>query len=156
LIYFASLYRNTKPLSDIRVRQALGLAIDKQQIVQVLFHDLAVQSGNWAPSVGLGYEKLPLVAYDLQQAKQLMKDAGYEQGFDISLQGFDKAGWPITKMEDSIASSWAQLNVRATVTHRDFGSYRTDWAKHTLPDPAATIHPIPGQSIELALYQSLV
>src|SRR5207302_709896 len=105
---------------------------------------------------GLGYQALPPIPYDLAMAKQLMKDAGYEQGFAISLQGFGKAGWPITDLENSIASSWAQINVKATINHRDFGSYRADWIGKKLPDPVAVVHPIPGQSIELALFQTFV
>lgn len=68
----------TPPLNNIKVRQAIGYAIDRQKIVTELLFDQAkpassiLPSGSWAYSPGTQYN------YDPAKAKQLLQEAGYK------------------------------------------------------------------------------
>ncbi len=74
------------PFDDIRVRQAINLALDMDSIIE------AVYFGAGSPSKGPIVERvwsyntdLPGYGYDLERAKALMAEAGYADGFETSI-----------------------------------------------------------------------
>jgi peptide/nickel transport system substrate-binding protein len=74
------------PTCDVRVRRAMHLALDRQQIVEkVLRGNGVVSTQPIAPSVFGFNPDIGYTAQDLQQARRLLKDAGYENGFKIRL-----------------------------------------------------------------------
>ncbi len=77
------------PLSDARVRQALSYAIDRNEFVQGAALGFAQVTGyipasdkTWSIPV----DELPTYQTDVEKAKSLLKDAGYEGGFDVTLR----------------------------------------------------------------------
>jgi peptide/nickel transport system substrate-binding protein len=76
--------RPDSPLTDIRVRQAISLAIDRQAISDAEMGGQAALEGNWIPEDWPGAMKRPTPPFDLAQAKQLMADAGVASGFEVS------------------------------------------------------------------------
>lgn len=76
--------RNQGPLADVRVRRALNHAIDRRALIQ------SAENGNGEALASLGLKgssganpDLKPYDYDLKQARQLMKEAGYEEGFTL-------------------------------------------------------------------------
>ncbi len=87
-IGMVSLNRSKTPLDDVKVRQALNYAIDRQGIVDGLFFGLGT------PSVQIYVEGLPgystaipadTYAYDPEKAKALLTDAGHGDGFEMEI-----------------------------------------------------------------------
>ncbi len=83
---FFALKTENGPLSDVRVRKAVSLALDRQSITDNLFE------GHAFPMYGTfvlgepGYdESFQGNRYDPEEAKKLLKEAGYENGVEISL-----------------------------------------------------------------------
>ena len=73
------------PLNDSRVRRAIAYAIDYNAIINDAMGGAAERiSGPIAPSI-LGYKELPLIERDLTMARSLLAEAGYGDGFTISL-----------------------------------------------------------------------
>jgi len=77
-----------KPFDDIRVRQAIALAIDRDEIVSTAEFGMALPSGpipasvkRWAKSVKL----LPLSRPNIKKAKELLAQAGYPDGFSFKI-----------------------------------------------------------------------
>lgn len=67
-------------LRDVRVRQALAYAIDRQPIIHYLWRDLARPAGSVLPSQHWAYNgNVPLYNRDLQRARQLLDAAGYPE-----------------------------------------------------------------------------
>ncbi|OQV66547.1 hypothetical protein AK51_05830 [Serratia nematodiphila DZ0503SBS1] len=63
------------------MRQALSYAVDKKAIVAAVFKDSGTPANSLLPPGMLGYnDKLPEYAYDPQKARELLKQAGLEQG----------------------------------------------------------------------------
>lgn len=74
----------SKPLDDIRVRQAIAYAIDRKAIVQFKGAGSSREAVSVVPSGYFGTdEKAPLYPYDLDKAKKLLAEAGYPNGLTI-------------------------------------------------------------------------
>jgi peptide/nickel transport system substrate-binding protein len=72
------------PLKDVRVRQAISLAIDRQAINDAQLGGMSPIEGNWVPEDWQGVLKRPVPPTDVAQAKQLMAQAGVADGFEVS------------------------------------------------------------------------
>lgn len=156
LLYFANLHKKTPPISDARVRRALGLAIDKNEINKKLFRGLGRTTGDFQPRASFGVAGLPPLPFDIGQARRLLSEAGYPNGFSVSFQGFPKAGWDQKSVMEAIAGSWSHIGVKAEIAYRDYGAYRADWVGKRLPDPVVTLHPMPGYKFWLGLQSGLL
>ncbi|MEO0774513.1 MAG: ABC transporter substrate-binding protein [Pseudomonadota bacterium] len=75
------------PLSDVRVRQAMSMAINRDAIKQVVMRDQSAPAGMIAPPFVNGWNQAmdSSSATDVEKAKALMADAGYGDGFSIQL-----------------------------------------------------------------------
>ena len=99
-----------------KVREAIGLAIDRQKIVD------EVLGGEGEPGAIYGWQPFKKQwpadwewGFDVDRAKQLLKEAGYEDGFEISLNpSFPGA---TTLACQAIADMLADINIKATVTN---------------------------------------
>jgi peptide/nickel transport system substrate-binding protein len=76
------------PLSDVRVRQAISKAINRQALVERTMEGLAVPASNIVSPGVFGYnDALKVEAYDPEGAKKLLAQAGYPNGFALTLHG---------------------------------------------------------------------
>jgi peptide/nickel transport system substrate-binding protein len=74
------------PVADVRVRQALNYAIDKQRIVEVLLGGLTTPATQGAVKQAFGHDpSLTAYPYDPDKARAMLRDAGYGDGFEILL-----------------------------------------------------------------------
>jgi peptide/nickel transport system substrate-binding protein len=84
----STLYLNvTKPpLDDIRVRQAIAYAIDRDQVVQFKGKNITRAAKSIVPIGYLGMtDDVPLLPHNLEKAKALLKEAGYPDGLTIHI-----------------------------------------------------------------------
>jgi peptide/nickel transport system substrate-binding protein len=75
------------PFNDVRVRQAMNLAVDRKTIVNTLLKGNAkIIATCFTPPEVWGLPQLEPYPYDPQRARQLLADAGYAKGFTCELQ----------------------------------------------------------------------
>jgi peptide/nickel transport system substrate-binding protein len=74
-----------KPFDDVRVRQAMNYAIDKEALVKGVFHGDAIAATTSIPVMAYHNDELKPYPLDLDKAKALLKEAGLEQGFKTSM-----------------------------------------------------------------------
>jgi oligopeptide transport system substrate-binding protein len=77
-IYYVGFNCSSPPFNDINIRKAFSLAIDKDKIISLVFRDMEDKASGILPPGMPGYN--PLVkglGYDVNQAKELLKNAGY-------------------------------------------------------------------------------
>ena len=111
------------PTLDPRVRRALNLAINKQALSKGPHFGFSKPIGSiyHAGSFGARPEVVSNVSpFDLEEAKRLLQEAGYAQGFTMEGHFGQFAGRPgIPETADFIASSWEKLGVKVTWQEHD-------------------------------------
>ena len=80
---FPDLNDPDSPFHDVRVRKAISLALDRQYLADQETAGMAVPTGNFIPPEWPGTVLRPPDEYNLEEAKSLMADAGYPDGFEI-------------------------------------------------------------------------
>ncbi len=106
------------PFDDVRVRKAMNYAVNYEDIVKyVLNGNGEALKGPYMPK-GFGYnDKLPGYGYDPEKAKQLLKEAGYENGFEVVIdaKADEKAA------AEAVANQLREVGVKASVRVWDYG-----------------------------------
>jgi peptide/nickel transport system substrate-binding protein len=70
-------------LEDVKVRQAMNLAIDRKSIVEALFENYAVPTSSFVPNDVDASKLEGFWPYDPEKAKKLLAEAGYAEGFEL-------------------------------------------------------------------------
>jgi oligopeptide transport system substrate-binding protein len=78
--YYFRLNVTKPPLSDVRVRRALGLAIDRSALTRFVTKAGEIPSGAMVPAGIRGYTGPPGIGFDVPKAKQLLSEAGFPDG----------------------------------------------------------------------------
>lgn len=122
---FVVLNLNVPALQDVRVRQALSLAINRQELVDTIENGSGiVATGFLNPNVP-GYDDgAEEFAYDVEQAKALMAEAGNPE---VSLTCEVRAG-DYQKLMVAIQAYWAEIGVTLDVQQVDSGVWSSDQA----------------------------
>jgi peptide/nickel transport system substrate-binding protein len=128
------------PMKDKRVREALNLAIDRQEVVQAIFagqgEPAAVPMGlSWAFK-DIGFKGTPDMAYpyDPARAKKLLADAGLAGGFPLEVYAFQLPGLPEGKaFAEAVAGYWEKIGVKPKLTPLDYAAFRKNWVDRKTP-----------------------
>ena len=73
------------PMADPKVRQAMYLAIDEATIIKNIMNGCAFEMNSIIPEGYVGYAPAEREGYDPEKAKQLLAEAGYPDGFEVTL-----------------------------------------------------------------------
>jgi peptide/nickel transport system substrate-binding protein len=117
------------PWRDARVRQAINLAIDRQEIIDNVYGGNAELTGAIPPGYGdwsLPAEKLQEVyTPNVEQAMTLMQEAGLQDGFDVTLQAI-AAPREFTQIAEIVRERLRPLNINVTVEPLEIGTFATN------------------------------
>ncbi|MEO3387078.1 ABC transporter substrate-binding protein [Mesorhizobium sp. CAU 1741] len=121
-------YNADNPWAKREVRQALNYAVDKQTIIDELFQgEATVASSDTPVSAWSGVEPYP---YDPEKAKALLAEAGYPNGFDITIRTFTTApGAELPLMAEAVSLYWQNIGVNATIEPVDWPALRSEWTE---------------------------
>lgn len=76
------------PLQDTRVRRAISMAINREAIAERVMDGFALPAHQLVPEGITGYDAtIPRQAFDIQAARNLLAEAGYPEGFGLTLNG---------------------------------------------------------------------
>lgn len=104
------------PLQDIRVRQALNYAVNKQIIVDLLMGGATVVASQPVPEGAFGYDPaLKPYPHDPDRARTLLAEAGYSDGFDLTIEVTAGAGVNSDSYYAMVADDLRRVGVRVTM-----------------------------------------
>jgi peptide/nickel transport system substrate-binding protein len=136
-------------LADVRVRRALLMAMDRQTMVDRLFHGTQPVAATWVNPLSPNYDPaIPMVKFDLAGAKALLKDAGWTPGPDgicrnaagdrLSLEFSTTAGNRLRELQQQVLqSNFRNACVEVTIKN----------------EPARTLF---GQTLKQRVYSGMV
>ena len=122
-----ALYLNNaeKPFDDIRVRQALCYAIDKQAVIDLAFDGYGTPLGtSMFPSFGKYYDESLTDYYtqDIAKAKELLAEAGYPDGFSMTIT-VPSNYTPHVNTATVLVELLREAGITATVEPVDWGTW---------------------------------
>lgn len=104
------------PLKDLRVRQAISMAINRPAIVDRVMEGVAIPAGQLLPPGFFGTsENLKPVAYDPARAKALLAEAGYPNGFGMTIHGPNDRYINDAKIAQAIGQMLTRIGIQAQV-----------------------------------------
>jgi len=133
-IAYVGMNTRSGPLSDVRVRQALNHALDRDLLYRTVFNGVGgVGRGPLAERVwGSAAGVLPQYEYNLDKAKQLLTEAGYPNGFRTNIYTNDN---PIrVDIAVIIKNMLARVGIEVDVNVLEFATLLevTDTGKHDM------------------------
>jgi peptide/nickel transport system substrate-binding protein len=120
---------DVEPLDDVRVRQAILLALDKEAIMEAGIQGLGRVVGGMPPAMtywSLPPEELPNQQRDVEKARQLLAEAGYPDGFELPIRTI--VGYA-TMAADApvIAANLKEVGIDVSIDTVDLGVWIEDW-----------------------------
>ncbi|MCW3475422.1 ABC transporter substrate-binding protein [Limobrevibacterium gyesilva] len=104
------------PLQDVRVRQALSLAIDRKTIATRLMDGLAVPADQYVtPGMFSSLATPPARDYDPARARALLAEAGYPDGFALTLSATNDRYINDAQVAQAIGQYLTRIGIRTTV-----------------------------------------
>jgi peptide/nickel transport system substrate-binding protein len=131
------------PWNDRRVRLAANLAVDKQALNEAERLGFSRLTGSIIPSgmeFALRIEPYP---YDLTQAKRLLADAGYPNGFDA---GDLSPLPPFMTMGEAVANDLARIGIRTRIRSMERATFMEDWRSRKLRGVLLIVSAAPGNT----------
>jgi peptide/nickel transport system substrate-binding protein len=100
------------PLKDVRVRQALSKALNRDAIVSRVMEGAAIPAGQLMADQFFGVsKKLKPTAYDPEGAKKLLADAGFPNGFKMTIHGPNGRYVNDVKIAEAAAQMFTRIGV---------------------------------------------
>jgi ABC-type transport system substrate-binding protein len=145
--YYMSMNEKIPPFDNPKVREAMMYAIDRQTLIDKLYYGTGIPAkGILAPGLAGYNANLPGFTYDPAKAKALLTEAGFADGFDMTI--YQTVDSPSTlKINEALQAMLGQVGIRAKIEQLDdaayfgtrsegkLGSYVADWsADYNDPD----------------------
>lgn len=129
IITFQMNQNRFEPFKDVRVRQAVNYAINQEGIVQRIMRGFATTAGQQPPAGYLGHNPELKPQFDLDKAKQLMEEAGYQDGFKISMIAPNNRYVNDFRIAEAVKAMLARINIDVDLKTMPVAQYWPEFDK---------------------------
>ncbi|MBU0972372.1 MAG: ABC transporter substrate-binding protein [Proteobacteria bacterium] len=112
IITFQMNQNRVEAFKDVRVRQAIVHAVNNTGIVKQIMKGTATVAAQQGPRGYAGYKETLVPRYDLAKAKMLMKEAGYEKGFEVTMMAPNDRYVNDAKIAEAVAQMLGKINIK--------------------------------------------
>ncbi|MFW6049228.1 MAG: ABC transporter substrate-binding protein [Candidatus Bipolaricaulota bacterium] len=112
------------PLENVKVRQALNYAVNKDAIIESLLHGLAEETVTLLTEKDLGFNPdVEPYPYDPEKAEELLEEAGYPDGFEIDMATLSGRYINDKQVAQAIAGYLKEVDVEVNLDVLEFGTF---------------------------------
>ena len=126
VITFQMNQERVEAFQNPKVRRAIVHAINNEGIVAKIMKGFATPAAQFSPEGYLGHNPDLKPRYDVAKAQQLMKEAGYADGFEISMMAPNNRYVNDFKIAEAVAAMLAKINIDVDLTTMPKAQY---WPK---------------------------
>jgi ABC-type transport system substrate-binding protein len=129
------LYDDTLPWTQKKVRQAMNMAIDRDELITELFADSAIpiigppmwwpRNNGWNPQWVEDFKTN--YRYDPAAARELLTEAGYPDGFTAKWKAFARPGVPWRELVEAYVGYMKAIGVTLEVEEMEFQAFRGEY-----------------------------
>lgn len=126
--YLLGINTNVEPLNKPKVRRALSYAVNRDQIIQMIAFGEGSVTGIMNPTVeawAIKPSEFPEYTYNPQKAKELLKEAGYPNGFEFSITV--AARYNFDKIAQAMQAQLAAVGITAKLDMVEWGIFIKKW-----------------------------
>jgi peptide/nickel transport system substrate-binding protein len=113
------------PLTDVRVRRAINHAVNVDEIVQKVLGGMAVRTPAGTNPMAFGFD--PAIkphAYDLEAARKLLAEAGFPNGFEVTLNTYAGSIVSVDQVSQATMGYLGKVGIKVKPRHfADVGQY---------------------------------
>lgn len=121
-IYYIGMNCSRPPFNDLRLRQAMNLALDREKILKILLNGAATLASGPVPPSLRGDELKPY-PYDPEEARRLIINAGYGDGLAVQL--WVAGGTEMYQVLEAMQSDWAAVGIQVDLLRSDWNVFKT-------------------------------
>jgi peptide/nickel transport system substrate-binding protein len=122
------------PIINQKVRQAMSYAVDYQAIIDNIFNGTAERVAGFVVPGNLGYDpSIKPYPYDPEKARQLLEEAGYPDGFEISMAGPSDTYINFEEVLQAVVGYWEDIGIEVDLTFMESGRYWDLESQRKLP-----------------------
>ncbi|MRG87889.1 glutathione ABC transporter substrate-binding protein [Salinibacillus xinjiangensis] len=111
-----------EPFNNKKVRQAINYAVDTEQIIEGVYNNVGtVADSPMGPGVWGYNENVEGYEYNIEKAKELLKEAGYEDGFKTSIWTNDNQAR--VDVAEVVQSQLKGIGIEAEINVMEWGAY---------------------------------
>ncbi|MFQ6020253.1 MAG: ABC transporter substrate-binding protein, partial [Dehalococcoidia bacterium] len=116
------------PFDDLKVRQAFGMAIDKETLVRVVLRDLAIAANGVLPPKMPGFNAdLEGLPFDPEGARALLAESKYSDNLPEIVLTSSGQGATVGPVLEAVQDMWRQnLGIEVTLQQEEFGLFLQD------------------------------
>ncbi|MDX1301037.1 ABC transporter substrate-binding protein [Photobacterium sp.] len=103
------------PLQDLRVRQAMFMAINRDAIVKKIMRNMTTVANHYVAPAIAGYDEKSAItlSYNPQQAKKLLAEAGYPDGFKLAFDCVQGAYLNAEQWCQAVQTFWSKVGIKS-------------------------------------------
>lgn len=110
------------PFNDVRVRKAIAHAIDKQEITDLVYYGInAIADSPIIPQSWAYADDIQDYEHDLERARELLTEAGYPNGFDVTFKTFSQT--EILQSAEMLAAQLARIGINLELEVFEWSNY---------------------------------
>ena len=135
---YLAMNMDRKPFDNLKIRRAINHAINKHEIIKQLYQGMGIPAKNPIPPTMWSYDdSIEEYTYNPDKAKQLLKEAGYPEGFETTLwalpvpRPYIPAGRLLAAI---IQSDLRRIGIIGKIVTYDWGTYleKTKYGEHDM------------------------